>query len=38
MNSIGELKEHIQLVVETPNKVFKLDQLQGHFETIYNGY
>jgi hypothetical protein len=34
MNRIGELKEHIQLAVEAPNKVLKLDQLQGHFETI----
>jgi hypothetical protein len=30
MNRIGELKEHIQLGVEAPNKALKLDQLQGH--------
>jgi hypothetical protein len=30
MNIIGELKEHIQLGVEAPNKVLKLDQLQEH--------
>jgi hypothetical protein len=34
MNRIGELKEHIQLGVEAPNKVLKSDKLQGHFETI----
>jgi hypothetical protein len=34
MNRIGELKEHIQLGVEAPNTILKLDKLQGHFETI----